>query len=143
MDKCVLLKDQNTVMLVRLEPVAPMSRVKHSTTEPLSQGGSDGVFFRKTIIFQGSRGGPTFSKGGLVQLCPGGGGPNAYFHKNLSKFGIFQAGGPPIPPLDPRMFCLHLQLGPGNRSTYVVCVPAWRDWTKFSQASLVSQRCVL
>ena len=29
-DKCVLLK-----MLVRLEPVAPQSRVKYSTTEPL------------------------------------------------------------------------------------------------------------
>ena len=50
---------------------------------------------------------------------------------------------PPIPPLDPRMFCLHLQLGPINRSTYVVCVQAWWDQTKFSQASSVSQRCVL
>ena len=35
MDKCVLLKDHNTVMRVRLEPAAPKSRVKHSTTEPL------------------------------------------------------------------------------------------------------------
>ena len=34
-DKCVLLKDHNTVMLVRLEPEAPRSQVKHSTTEPL------------------------------------------------------------------------------------------------------------
>ena len=32
---------------------------------------------------------------------------------------------------------------PSNRSTYVVCVRAWRDGTKFSQTSLVSQRCVL
>ena len=31
-DKCVLLKDHNAV---RLEPGAPQSRVKHSTTEPL------------------------------------------------------------------------------------------------------------
>ena len=34
-DKCVLLKDHNGVTLVRLEPVASRSRVKHSTTEPL------------------------------------------------------------------------------------------------------------
>ena len=34
-DKCVLLKDHNAVRLVRLEPAAPRSRVKHSTTEPL------------------------------------------------------------------------------------------------------------
>ena len=34
-DKCVLLKDHNAVMPVRLEPAAPWSRVKHSTTEPL------------------------------------------------------------------------------------------------------------
>ena len=33
LDKCVLLKDHNTVMLMRLEPMAPRSRVKHSTTE--------------------------------------------------------------------------------------------------------------
>ena len=32
-DKCVLLKDHNAVTLVRLEPAAPRSRVKHSTTE--------------------------------------------------------------------------------------------------------------
>ena len=32
---------------------------------------------------------------------------------------------------------------PSNRSTNVVCVKAWRDGTKFSQASPVSQRCVL
>ena len=34
-DKCVLLKDHNAVAPVRLEPAAPRSRVKHSTTEPL------------------------------------------------------------------------------------------------------------
>ena len=34
-DKCVLPKDHNAVTPVRLEPVAPRSRVKHSTTEPL------------------------------------------------------------------------------------------------------------
>ena len=35
LDKCVLLKDHNAVTPVRLEPAAPRSRVKHSTTEPL------------------------------------------------------------------------------------------------------------
>ena len=30
-----------------------------------------------------------------------------------------------------------------DQHNYVVCVRAWRDGTKFSQASLVSQRCVL
>ena len=34
-DKCVLLKDHNAVTAVRLEPAAPLSQVKHSTTEPL------------------------------------------------------------------------------------------------------------
>ena len=33
-DKCVLLKD-TTVTPVRIEPVTPRSRVKHSTTQPL------------------------------------------------------------------------------------------------------------
>ena len=35
LDKCVLLKDHNAVTPVRLKPVTPRSRVKHSTTEPL------------------------------------------------------------------------------------------------------------
>ena len=34
-DKCVLLKDHNAVMPVKLEAAAHMSRAKHSTTEPL------------------------------------------------------------------------------------------------------------
>ena len=34
-DKCVLLKDHNAVTPVRLKPAAFLSRVKHSTTEPL------------------------------------------------------------------------------------------------------------
>ena len=34
-DKCVLLKDPNAVTPVRLEPAAPRSWIKHSTTEPL------------------------------------------------------------------------------------------------------------
>ena len=35
LDKCVLLKDHKAVMPVRLEPATLLSRVKHSTTEPL------------------------------------------------------------------------------------------------------------
>ena len=34
-EKCVLLKNHNAVTPVSLEPAAPHSRVKHSTTEPL------------------------------------------------------------------------------------------------------------
>ena len=42
------------------------------------------VILRKTILFQGSRGGPTFSRGGGgVQFFPGVGGPNANFYRNL------------------------------------------------------------
>ena len=57
------------------------------------QRGSNGFITEKNILFQGSRGGPTFSRGG------GGGGSN-----------FLQGGGPnanfsrlPIPPLDPHM----------------------------------------
>ena len=39
-DKCVLLKDHNTVTPVMLEPAAPRSPVKHSTTEPLRSHGT-------------------------------------------------------------------------------------------------------
>ena len=35
-DKYALLKDHNAVTLVRYEPVAPQSQVKHSTTDSLS-----------------------------------------------------------------------------------------------------------
>ena len=39
LDKCVLLKDNSAVTLVKLEPAAPRSRVKHSTTElPVKSG---------------------------------------------------------------------------------------------------------
>ena len=41
------------------------------------------VISKKTIIFQGFRGVPIFSKRGGVQLVPGGGGgPNANFYRN-------------------------------------------------------------
>ena len=47
--KCVLLKDHNAVTLVRLEPAASRSRVKHSTTEPLRSHNID----LKTLLGQG------------------------------------------------------------------------------------------
>ena len=37
------------------------------------------VNFKLIYHFQGSRGGPTFSRGGGVQLFPGGGGSNCLF----------------------------------------------------------------
>ena len=72
-DKCVLLKDHNAVTPVKLKAAAHMSRVKHSTTEPLcSQRWSD-AFLRKLYnfprfqrgfnILRGERG-PTNSGGG-------------------------------------------------------------------------------
>ena len=44
-DKCVLLKDHNAVKLVRLEPTALWSRMKHSTTEPLRSLSCKNRFF--------------------------------------------------------------------------------------------------
>ena len=45
------------------------------------------VYFLETIIFQGSRGGPTFYRvrGGVQLFSRGGGRPNANFCINLSK----------------------------------------------------------
>ena len=40
--------------------------------------GSNGLMTEKTILFQGSRGGLTFSRGGGVQLFPGGGGGGGF-----------------------------------------------------------------
>ena len=50
------------------------------------------MFFRKTIIFQGSRGGPTFCGGGSNFSRGRGRGPNANFHRNLSKLGFSRQG---------------------------------------------------
>ena len=73
------------------------------------QRGSNGFIAEKTILilYQGSRGGPLFSRGG-VKLFPGGGGggPNANFKKPMYVLVIFQGGGgvrTPYPPLDPHM----------------------------------------
>ena len=99
-----------------LRPTKPKKRthnmflVRHSTTEPLQSQRGSNVFFSKTIIFQGSRGGPTFYGGG-GQIFPGGGGGIQMLisienYRNWDFQG--RGSGPPIPPLDPRMFCLHL-----------------------------------
>ena len=42
--------------------------------------GFNGFITEKTILFQGFRGGPTFSRGSI--FFPGGGGPNANFYRN-------------------------------------------------------------
>ena len=56
------------------------------------------VISKKTIIFQGFRGVPTFSRwgGGGSQLFPGG--PNANFYRNGYRVVIFQGGPDPRPP---------------------------------------------
>ena len=43
--------------------------------------GSNGFITKKTILFQGSRGGPTFSGAGVQLLPGGGGGRNANFYR--------------------------------------------------------------
>ena len=71
------------------------------------------VISKKTIIFQGFRGG-----GGGVQHFPGGGGVQMlYISKETHKICDFSGGsGATIQPLDPRMypFALNFGLGPGN-----------------------------
>ena len=44
-----MLKDNNAVTLVRLEPAAIRSQVKHSTTEPLLGGWVDGLVGRYLV----------------------------------------------------------------------------------------------
>ena len=69
---------------------------------------------KKSIIFQGSRGGPTFSRGGEGstffrgggQLFSGGGGSNCLFSIETHITYDFPGGegsGPPVPPLDPHL----------------------------------------
>ena len=64
------------------------------------QRGSNGLIAEKTILilYQGSRGGQLFSRGG-VKLFPGGRGPNANFFRNPFTYLIFSRGvsGPPTP----------------------------------------------
>ena len=105
------------------------------------------MFFRKTIIFRGSRGGPTFSRewgrGEGVQLFPRGG-VQVLFSIETYQNWDFQAGGPDS--LSPLWIC---ESSAFTCSSYpvidlhIVGVRGWWEGTKFSQASPVSQRCVL
>ena len=72
------------------------------------QRGSNGLIAEKTILilYQGSRGGPLFSRGGGSNFFKGGGGPNANFFRNSCTYLLFSRGGgvrTPYPPLDPHM----------------------------------------
>ena len=81
-----------------LTPVKPKKRTIvcfKSDTLPLSHCGPRGgpmCFFRKTLIFQGSRGVPTLCGGG--QFFPGGGGGVQMIisNRNLSKLGFSRQG---------------------------------------------------
>ena len=71
------------------------------------QRGSNGFIAEKTILilYQGSRGGPLLSRGGVKLFPGGGGGPNANFYRNPCAYLLFSRGGvrTPYPPLDPHM----------------------------------------
>ena len=61
---------------------------------------SNGFIAEKTILilYQGSRGGPLFSRGGGCQtFSRGGGGPNANFFRNPCTYLLFSRGGCPDP----------------------------------------------
>ena len=55
------------------------------------------VISKKTIIFQGFRGVPTFPRGGVPTFSGGGGGLNANFYRNGYTVVIFEGGLDPIP----------------------------------------------
>ena len=69
------------------------------------QRGSNGFIAEKTILilYQGSRGGPLFSRGGGQTFSRGGGGPNANFFRNPCTYVLFSRKGgvrTPYPPND-------------------------------------------
>ena len=68
--------------------------------------------------------------------------PNANFPRNLSKLG-FSRQGVPLSSLLIRACSAFTCSSDSLIDLYVVCVRAWWDMRKFSQASLVSQRCHL
>ena len=65
------------------------------------------VISKKTITFQGFRGGSNIFQGGGGGPTFSRGGPNANFYRNPYNLWFSREGGsgPPIPPLDPHM-CL-------------------------------------
>ena len=70
------------------------------------QRGSNGFITEITILFQGSRGGPTFSRG--VQLFRGGGVQMLISIETHITCDFSGGSGPPIPPLDPQMLDLFI-----------------------------------
>ena len=71
------------------------------------------VISKKSIIFQGSRGGPTFSRGSNFFQGGGGGGgggSNCLFpietHITCDFPGGGGGSGPPVPPLDPHLISM-------------------------------------
>ena len=60
-----LAQGHNAVTLVRLEPAAPRSRVKHSTTEPLRSLSSSLSFLKIVTALKGHNSLPQWS-----ELCP-------------------------------------------------------------------------
>ena len=59
---------------------------------------------KKSIIFQGPRGGPTFSRGGGPTISRGGGGSNCLFPIETHITSHFPGGsGPPVPPSGPAL----------------------------------------
>ena len=68
------------------------------------QRGSNGFIAEKTIplLYQGSRGSPSFSRG--CPIFPRGGGPNANFYRNPYTYLLFSRGfRAHYPPLDRQM----------------------------------------
>ena len=71
--------------------------------------GSNGFIAEKTILilYQGPRGGPLYSVGGVSNFFQGGGGsPNANFYRNPYTYLLFSKGGgvrAPYSSLDPHM----------------------------------------
>ena len=69
------------------------------------QRGSNGFIKEKTILFQGSRGGPTFPRGGS-NFFQGGGGVGGVQMLISIETHITCGSGPLISPLDPHMITL-------------------------------------
>ena len=65
------------------------------------QRGSNGFITEKAILFQGSRGGPTFSR--RVQLSPGGGGGAVQIYRNPYNLRFSRGVRTPYPSLDPQL----------------------------------------
>ena len=81
--------------------------------------------FWKTIIFQGSRGGPTFYRVGVgVQLFSRGGG-GVQMLISVETYRNFDFPRTPYPLSVSAHVLPSLKLGPSNRSTFVGCVQAW------------------